>query len=115
MTNDQEDDPFHLSADGMREWLAREKADVARATELRIKEATAFVEAYTNREVSQEQLEQHLLEYSRRWGEALPGVGRSGGLSDEEILGRIDATRHWQEGKKSPVRSSRRSRNSAER
>jgi len=94
---DDTESPYQLTVEGMRGWLEREKADVAKATELRIAEATNFVEAFARKEISQDELENRTYEYSRRWGEALPGVGRSRSLSDEEILKRIDATRDWQE------------------
>jgi hypothetical protein len=77
----------------MRGWLKREIADIDRAKELRVKEASGLVEAYALGEISQDELQQRMYEYSCRWGEPLPGVPRSEGLSDEQILARINQTR----------------------
>src|ERR1039458_5694219 len=77
----------------MQGWLEREIADAAKAMELRIKEASRLVGAYARGEISADEAAQRGYEYSCRWGEALPGVPRSHGMTDEEILARIDETR----------------------
>jgi hypothetical protein len=74
-------------------WLEREIADASKATELRIKEAARFVTAYALGEISAEEAAECAYRYDCRWGEALPGVFRSRGMTDEEILGKIDETR----------------------
>ena len=87
----------------MEGWLQRETADIKKAAELRTKDAEAFVNAYSKGEISAQEAEQHSYQYSKRWGDALPGVLRSEGLSDEDILRRLDETRKkqssrgWQE------------------
>lgn len=81
----------------MQGWLEREIADAAKAMELRVRDASRFVSAYGRGEISAEEAEKRSIEYSKRWGEALPGVGRSQGMTDEEILARIDETRRYQE------------------
>jgi hypothetical protein len=77
----------------MQGWLEREIADIARAAELRIKDATRFVNTYARGELSADEAAKQSLKYADRWGEALPGVPRSAGLNDDEILKRIDETR----------------------
>lgn len=77
----------------MQGWLEREIADSAKAMELRIKDASRFLSAYARGEISKDDAAERHDEYSCRWGEALPGVARSHGLTDEQILNRIDETR----------------------
>jgi hypothetical protein len=43
---DTPDDPYRITVEGMRGWLKREIEDVTKAAELRIAEATGFVEGY---------------------------------------------------------------------
>jgi hypothetical protein len=74
----------------MEEWLQREIADIRRAAELRIKDATAFVTAYSKGEISQGEADERSYQYSRRWGEPIFGVFRTEGLSDEQILKQLD-------------------------
>jgi len=109
--------PEYPSPEEMQGWLEREIADAARATELRIKEASSFVAAYTRGEISAGEAADRGYQYSCRWGEVLPGVWRSRGMTDEEILAKIDATRAKQglipedlSGKRPRGRSSENSR-----
>jgi hypothetical protein len=81
------------SSKAMQGWLEREISDIARATELRIKDATRFVNAYARGELSADEAAEQSFKYADRWGEALPGVPISVALSDDEILKRIDETR----------------------
>lgn len=92
-TSDSLNDPFSISTEGMRGWLKREIADIVKAKELRAGEATHFVEAYAEGRISTDEMLTQAEEYSRRWGEALPGVRRSEGMTDEQILARINETR----------------------
>jgi hypothetical protein len=78
---------------GMQGWLEREIADITRAAELRIKDASRFVNAYARGEITSEEAAKRGYEYSNRWGDALPGVPRSQGLSDQDILQTIDEAR----------------------
>jgi hypothetical protein len=78
---------------GMQRWLEREIVDIKRAAELRIKDATEFVTAYSKGEISRDEAADRSFAYAERWGDAIPGVARSQDLSDEEILARIDAAR----------------------
>ena len=84
------------SPEEMQHWLERELVDAQKALELRVKDATTFVEAYARGDTSAEEAAQKTVQYSRRWGESLFGVGRSEGLSDDEILSRIDLARNKQ-------------------
>jgi hypothetical protein len=88
-----QDESDHLSPDEMKRWLELETADVKRAADLRLKEAGAFVTAYSNGEISAKEAMYRQYEYQNRWGEALPGVWRSEGVPDEVILRKIDETR----------------------
>ena len=99
--NDDSDFP---SPQEMTGWLQREIADIKKASELRIKDAQAFVSAYSKGEISAQEAEERSHQYSRRWGDALPGTLRSEGLSDEEILRRIDETRKKQSSRRLPDR-----------
>ena len=87
--SDEEKSDFP-SPQEMEGWLQREIADIKRAAELRIKDATAFVTAYSKGEISQEEADERSYQYSRRWGEPIFGVFRSEGLSDEQVLKQLD-------------------------
>jgi hypothetical protein len=82
-----------LSPEEMQGWLKEEIRDLAKAHELRIKEATDFVTAYASGKISPEEATERLLRYDRRWGEALYGATASTDLSDEAILSAIDRAR----------------------
>ena len=77
----------------MKEWLEREIREITKAAELRIKNATSFIDGYATGKLSGQEAAEELFRYSRRWGDALPGVARSDGLDDTEILARIDRHR----------------------
>ena len=98
------DDLGFPSPSEMEEWLQRETADIRKAAELRTKDAEAFVNAYSKGEISAQEAEQRSYQYSKRWGDALPGVLRSEGLSDEDILRRLDETRKKQSSRGSQER-----------
>jgi hypothetical protein len=89
MTNESD----FLSAKKMEGWLRREIADAERALELRTRDAKDFVAAYSRGELSPEEAANRAHGYSVRWGDPLPGVPRSQGMTDEEILRRIDEAR----------------------
>jgi hypothetical protein len=80
-------------------WLKQEIRDSAKAHELRVKDATAFVTAYSEGKLTPEEAEEHLYRYDRRWGEALCGTMASPGTSDEAILRAIDKARDEMLGK----------------
>lgn len=81
----------HLTPAEMRDWLAQEIKDSARAHDLRVKEATEIVRAYTAGEISPEEAMEWNWRYQHRWQEALPGANAQ--MTDEEILSRIDKAR----------------------
>lgn len=99
-----DDDLSFPSPTEMEGWLQRETADIRKAAELRTKDAEAFVNAYSKGEISAQEAEQRSYQYSKRWGDALPGLLRSEGLSDEEILRRMDETRKKQSSRRLPDR-----------
>lgn len=87
------DESEHLSVDDMQKWLQQELADLAKATELRTREATAFVTAYTSGAISAKEAERRFCDYGERWGEALPGTHAGAGVTDAVLLAEIDETR----------------------
>lgn len=99
-----EDDLSFPSPKEMEGWLQRETADIRKASELRTKDAEAFVSAYSKGEISAQEAEERSFQYSKRWGDVLPGVMRSEGLSDEEILRRLDETRKKQSSRRTQER-----------
>jgi hypothetical protein len=90
---DGSDESDYPSPAEMQGWLEREIMDAAKALELRVRDATRFVTAYSRGEISAKEARRRGYQYDCRWGEALPGVWRSRELSDEEILTTIDESR----------------------
>jgi hypothetical protein len=82
-----------LSVQEMQGWLKDEVRDSAKAHELRTKEATEFVTAYSEGKLTPAEAMDRLVQYDRRWGEALFGTSAFPNLSDEELLKKIDAAR----------------------
>lgn len=79
---------------GMQKWLEDEIRDIMKAAELRTRDAARFVGRYSSGEISREEAAQLSYEYANRWGDdALRGVFHSKGMTDEEILARIDEAR----------------------
>jgi hypothetical protein len=83
----------HLTVQETQSWLRQELSDLAKATELRTKEAQALANDYGAGKISPEAAEQRLSDYTRRWGEALPGTHASPGATDETLLASIDEAR----------------------
>jgi phage-related minor tail protein len=73
------------SPEGMQKWLDREVEDIMKAAELRIKDAAQLVNRYSIGEISREEAAQITYEYNEMWGDALPGMLRSAGASNESI------------------------------
>jgi hypothetical protein len=88
-----EDDWSFPSPKGMQGWLQREIVDIKRAADLRIKDAMEFVNAYARGEISSPEAEERSYAYSQRWGDVIPGVMRTQGMTDEEIVKALDETR----------------------
>lgn len=83
------------TVDDMQSWLRREIAELAKATELRLADATDFVTAYAAGRLTAQQAEDRLLRYQDRWGDSpIPGVTLAQGMKDDEILERLDAEVH---------------------
>ncbi len=78
---------------GLQRWLEREITDIQKAAELRIRDAANFVNEYARGEISKDDAERRSFEYAQRWGDAIPGVMSTTGLSDGEILARLNETR----------------------
>ena len=87
------DDQDFPSPQEMAGWLSREVTNATRASELRIKDAADFVTAYASGQITPEQAEERLHQYSKRWGDALPGITDATGLTDADIVKQIDEIR----------------------
>ena len=87
------DEKNHLSPEEMRQWADQEIRDSAKAHELRTRELTDLVNAYSAAQITPEQADERMGRYQHRWGEALRGTSATEGITDEQILAKIDATR----------------------
>jgi hypothetical protein len=87
---EQEGGGGYLNAKDMRDWAQREIKDLSKASELRLRELTGFVAAYSAGEITPEKADELQSRYYHRWGEALPGHSASEGVTDEQILTGID-------------------------
>ena len=90
-----------LSPEEMQGWLEQEIRDSAKAHELRTKEATEFVTAYIAGRITPDQAMRCMVDYDRRWGEALFGTSAFPKMSDANILREIDKARDEMYGKHS--------------
>jgi hypothetical protein len=79
-----------ISPSDMRDWLMQEIRDVTKATELRIKDATDFVMAYSVGEIDSKEVERRKALYEGRWGDAIYGLHAWETQSNETILQRLD-------------------------
>ena len=93
LMTDKDSQREFMTPEEFQEWLKDEIRDSAKAHELRVQNATAFVTAYAEGKLTPEEAQDKLLAYDRRWGEALYGASVVPGLSDEAILQQIDAAR----------------------
>jgi hypothetical protein len=82
-----------LTPQEMRDWLRQELRDLTKAMELRVNDATDFVTAYSNEQLTAQQTMQRFHTYSTRWGDAIRGVRTDAELKDTEILARLDRAR----------------------
>ena len=78
---------------GMQRWLESEIGRIQKASELRIGEATKFVNEYARGEISADEAAERNFQYANRWGDVLPGIASPHGVSDEEILRKLDEAR----------------------
>jgi hypothetical protein len=83
----------YLSPKEMRQWAEQELKDVARAAELRTREIHSLAEDYAAGRISPQQADERKDRYEHRWGEALRGCITTEGMTDEQILAKIDSTR----------------------
>jgi hypothetical protein len=94
MTDQEEHDRAGtLSVGDMQEWLKDQIRDSAKAHELRIKDATGFVTAYAQGKLTPQEALDRLVQYDRRWGEALLGTTVREGATDSDVLAEIDRAR----------------------
>jgi hypothetical protein len=90
MSASDEPEGDFMSVAEMREWFAQEQKDLDKARELRIKEATGFIEAYSRGELTPKEAMGRLIAYEDRWGEPLGVASAMPHVSDEEILAKMD-------------------------
>jgi hypothetical protein len=83
----------HLTVQETQSWLRQELSDLAKAMELRTRQAQALVNDYGAGKISPQAAEQLLSDYTSRWGEALPGTHASASATDEMLLATIDEAR----------------------
>jgi hypothetical protein len=75
-----------------RAWLQQEVRDLKKVSELRIQEATEFVNAFSEGKIKAEQAEERLARYFDRWGNnPLTGVTYDEHTPNEEIARRMEA------------------------
>ena len=86
-----EPDDSSLTPEDMRGWLKQEVRDLLKAMELRIQDATEFVTAYAVGEISEQEVRNRHSIYQYRWGDSpIPGVMTGEGMTNAEILKRLD-------------------------
>src|ERR1700683_4740522 len=70
----QGDEADYATPQELRSWLSQEIKDMTRAFDLRLREATDLVTAYSLGDLTPEQADERSWRYQHRWGEALPGT-----------------------------------------
>ena len=86
-------EPEYLSVDDMLVALRDEVLAVSRAAEMRTREITALVTDYARGKATAEETHKRFLQYSRRWGDAIPGITTVEGKTDEELFRESDDVR----------------------
>ncbi len=82
----------NLTPEEMREWLRQELADLTKAMELRVQDATDFVTGYALGKLSPEQAMKRLSTYEYRWGDSpIQGVITDPAMTNEAILRQLAA------------------------
>jgi hypothetical protein len=71
-------------------WVKQESADVTKSCELRLKELEELSRAYLAGEISSEQANTLKARYHDRWEDPLSVACTGPGISDEQIVKRID-------------------------
>jgi hypothetical protein len=84
---DSDDD---LTSDDLIVWLKQEVFTITKAAQLRIQDASDFVTAFLAGKLTLNEVNQRLSQYETRWGEPIPGGTAHEGMSDEEIIARLD-------------------------
>jgi hypothetical protein len=80
-----------LTPEELASWLRLEVAAIAKATELRIAEATEFVTERALGRLTAREAQDRLLRYQDRWGDSpVPGVTVNEDMTNEQILKKLD-------------------------
>lgn len=96
------DDSDHHTKEDLALWLKQEIMDVTKAAQLRIQDATDYGTAYALGQLTPEQAAERHRQYTHRWTDAIPGVYASEGMSDKELIQRIDKRPQPNPGDKLP-------------
>ena len=83
----------HLTPDEMLDWLRREVIAVNKEAQLRVDDATKFVTEYARGSMSADEANDRFLRYGSRWGDALEGIHKVEGRTDQDILAEMDRAR----------------------
>jgi hypothetical protein len=86
-----EDEMETISPADMRQWLQQEIRDLTKAFELRVKDATDFVSAYSQGELTPRQAMDRMTTYQHRWSDALEGAAFQEGMTNEQVIQQIDS------------------------
>ncbi len=93
MVKSETDEFGPITPADMVQWLQQEVRDLSRAMELRTQEATSFVTDFALGKISEEEMMKRKSIYTARWGdEVIPGVLTEEGMTNSEIMKRLDAT-----------------------
>jgi hypothetical protein len=85
-----ESDDTTLTPGEMCAWLAQEVGDLTRALELRMRDATDFVTAYTLGKITATEAMGRYRSYYSRWDEPIPGIASDKSMTDDDIIRRLD-------------------------
>jgi hypothetical protein len=91
MVKSETDEFGPITPADMVQWLQQELRDLSKATELRTQEATGFVTDFALGKISEEKMMKLKSVYTSRWGDSpIPGVMTDEGMTNEEIMKRLD-------------------------
>jgi hypothetical protein len=79
-----------LTMDELEDWLEQETRDSIKAMELRVREATSLVVAYSLGKITREEANERFHRYEHRWREALPGTNAGADKRDKAIVAAVD-------------------------
>jgi hypothetical protein len=85
-------DEDHPTPKDLQAWLTQETVELAKALELRLRDAQDFVTRYSAGELTAKQAMERFDRYVERWGDSpIPGVSMSEEMTNAEVLARLDS------------------------